>query len=186
VRRSRSRAAGAGTQKLIALRPGATLSGSHDAGLKGPRYVGVATTLIALVSLVVNVAYAQSPPVRRSLSEGLYTSVQADRGNVAYTAHCAECHMADLGGHEYAGPLAGEGFQLKWQDASLSEFLGRIRSMPLGRPGSLTIQQYLDILAYALQKNGYPDGAGELTVPLVTQWPLVRIERVRRQSGVAP
>jgi quinoprotein glucose dehydrogenase len=150
------------------------------------RYVVIFAALVALVGLLVNVAYAQSAPVRRSLSDGLYTAIQAERGKVAYTAQCAECHMADLGGHEYAGPLAGEGFQLKWQDASLSEFLGRIRSMPLGRPGSLAVQDYLDILAYALQKNGYPDGAGELTLPLVTQWPLVRIERVRRTSGVAP
>ncbi len=151
-----------------------------------PRHVGVAAALITLASLVMNVASAQAPPARRALSDGLYTSMQADRGKVAYTGHCAECHMADLGGHEYAGPLAGEGFQLKWQDASLSEFLGRIRSMPLGRPGSLAVQEYLDILAYALQKNGYPDGSAELTVPLVTQWPLVRIERVRRPGGVAP
>jgi mono/diheme cytochrome c family protein len=170
----------------LSFRGGATLSRWRDARLKGPRYVGVAVALIAWVSLVVHVAYAQSPPARRSLSDGLYTSMQADRGKDAYTAHCAECHMADLGGHEYAGPLAGEGFQLKWQDASVSEFLGRIRSMPLGRPGSLTLQEYLDILAYALQKNGYPDGSAELTVPLITQWPLVRIERVRRTGGVAP
>jgi mono/diheme cytochrome c family protein len=143
--------------------------------------------LVLTAVLVANLAHAQPPSAaRRSLSDGLYTSIQADRGQVAYTAHCAECHMADLGGHEYAGPLAGEGFQLKWQDASLSEFLGRIRSMPLGRPGTLTTQEYLDILAYALQKNGYPEGSSELTLPLVTQWPLVRIERVRRTTGVAP
>lgn len=146
-----------------------------------------ASILVLAAVLVANLAHAQTPSAaRRSLSDGLYTSMQADRGQVAYTAHCAECHMADLGGHEYAGPLAGEGFQLKWQDASLSEFLGRIRSMPLGRPGTLSAQEYLDILAYALQKNGYPNGPGELTLPLVTQWPLVRIERVRRTTGVAP
>jgi len=113
------------------------------------------------------------------LQDGLYSATQADRGKVAYDANCAQCHMPDLGGHEYAGPLAGEGFQLKWQDASLADVFGRIRSMPLGRPGALARQEYLDILAYALQKNGYPAGVDELTIATISAWPQVRIERRR-------
>ena len=110
----------------------------------------------------------------------MYSATQADRGKVAYDANCAQCHMPDLGGHEYAGPLAGEGFQLKWQDASLADVFGRIRSMPLGRPGLLERQQYMDILAYALQKNGYPSGGDELTMAIISAWPQVRIERLHR------
>lgn len=87
--------------------------------------------------------------------------------------------MRDLGGHEYAGPLAGFGFQLKWQDASLGEVFGRIRSMPLGRPGSLTGQEYVDILAYVLQQNTYPAGSEDLTAAVAAQrWPRIQIERV--------
>lgn len=115
-----------------------------------------------------------------TLADGLYTAEQAARGKIAYDANCASCHMADLGGHEYAGPLAGEGFQLKWQDAGINELFGRMRGMPLGKPGSLSREQYLDILAYALQKNGYPEGKTELTVALMTGWPPIRIERIRR------
>jgi len=130
-------------------------------------------------------AQAPSGGARRTLADGLYTAAQASRGKAAYESHCAECHMADLGGHEYAGPLAGEGFQLKWQDASLAEFFGRVRSMPLGRPGLLTRDEYLDIVAYALQKNGYPEGPAELTPASVGGWPPIRIERVRRAPGAA-
>jgi hypothetical protein len=89
--------------------------------------------------------------------------------------------MADLAGHEYAGALAGYAFQLKWQDAPLADLLGRMRGMPLGRPGSLSPREYLDILAYILQKNTYPEGAAELTAAAVSRWPQTRIERILRE-----
>jgi len=118
----------------------------------------------------------------KSVWDGLYEEAQAARGKTAYDTACAECHMVDLGGKEYAGPLAGFGFQLKWQDASLGEVYGRIRSMPLGRAGSLTTQEYVDILAYVLQKNSYPAGKAELTARLASQrWPRIVIERVPRK-----
>jgi quinoprotein glucose dehydrogenase len=138
--------------------------------------------VIALLVLGVAVTAAQSPPASapHSVKDGVYTAEQAARGRAVYNTHCAECHMADLAGHEYAGALAGYGFQLKWQDAPLADLLGRMRGMPLGRPGSLTPQEYLDILAYALQKNGYADGPTELTAAVVTRWPQIRIERIAR------
>jgi len=38
----------------------------------------------------------------------------------------------------------------------------------------------LDILAYLLQKNGYPAGTGELTLAVAAQrWPRIAIERRR-------
>lgn len=129
--------------------------------------------------LLAAVASAQSPAAPRSVREGLFTEAQAARGRVAYEKGCAECHMADLSGHEYAGSLAGFGFQLKWQDASLGELFGRIRSMPLGRPGSMSGQEYIDILAYVLARNTYPAGANELTAAVASQrWPRIPLERV--------
>jgi mono/diheme cytochrome c family protein len=124
---------------------------------------------------------AQSTPTAgRTLQDGVYTAEQAARGRAVYQLRCAECHMADLAGHEYAGALAGYGFQLKWQDATLGELLARIRSMPQGRPGSLTGQEYIDILAYVLQKNSYPEGNDELATGTISRWPPIRIERLLR------
>ena len=121
---------------------------------------------------------AQPAPI--TLTDGVFTAEQAARGRVVYEQRCAQCHMPDLAGHEYAGALAGYGFQLKWQDATLGELLGRIRSMPQGRPGSLTGQEYIDILAYVLQKNGYPEGTAELATGTISRWPPIRIERLQR------
>lgn len=125
---------------------------------------------------------APAKPTPTSVRDGLYTDAQAARGRAAYMKGCAECHAPDLGGHEYAGALAGFGFQLKWADASIGELFGRMRSMPLGRPGALERQEYLDILAYVLQKNEYPSGPNELTMAVAAQrWPRILIERVAKQ-----
>jgi mono/diheme cytochrome c family protein len=123
---------------------------------------------------------AGASPPKRTVQDGLYSAAQADRGREAYTKACAPCHMADLGGHEYAGALAGYPFQMKWEDASVAELFGRVRTMPLGEPGSLTTQEYVDITAYILQANGYPAGGDDLTVALAAQrWPRIPIERQR-------
>lgn len=140
--------------------------------------VGVCAAVVSTTAVFLS---AQSTPAERpTLKTGVYTAEQAARGRAVYDQRCAECHMPDLAGHEYAGALAGYGFQLKWQDAALGELLGRIRSMPLGRPGSLTGQEYIDILAYVLQKNTYPPGPSELVPAALSGWPPIRIERVLR------
>jgi quinoprotein glucose dehydrogenase len=141
--------------------------------------LATALSTLATALSVTSIAFA-AQAAARSVKEGVYSADQAARGRAVYNTYCAECHMADLAGHEYAGALAGYGFQLKWQDAPLADLLGRMRGMPLGRPGSLALQEYLDILAYVLQKNTYPDGPAELTVSVVSRWPQIRIERVAR------
>src|SRR5262245_63377287 len=125
-------------------------------------------------------AQTTAQATRQSVWEGLYSDDQAVRGRDAYTRACARCHMDDLGGHEYAGALAGYPFQMKWEDASVAEVFGRIRTMPLGEAGSLSTEEYLDILAYVLQANGYPSGQDELTIGIAAQrWPRIKIERVK-------
>ena len=122
------------------------------------------------------------PAQPQTVWDGLYADSQAARGKEAYQKACASCHMEDLGGHEYAGALAGYPFQMKWEDASVAEVFGRIRTMPLGAAGSLTNQDYLDILAYVLQANGYPAGKDELTAAIAAQrWPRIKIERGPQQ-----
>jgi hypothetical protein len=146
---------------------------------------------ILLVAMPCLLATVASVPAQQSSAaagpkavwDGLYSDAQAARGQIAYDKACAECHMTDLTGHEYAGPLAGFGFLLKWQDASLTELFGRVRSMPIGRPGTVSLQEHLDILAYILQRNGYPAGPDDLTIKVAAQrWPRILIERNRQPT----
>jgi hypothetical protein len=105
-------------------------------------------------------AYAQSPV--RSTWDGVYTHEQALRGQAAYTENCQRCHRANLSG--YGGVLMGTYFMESWRDEGLDKFFGLMkRSMPRDKPGSLADRQYIDIVAWILEFNSFPQGAKELT-----------------------
>ena len=95
---------------------------------------------------------------------GFYTTAQANAGMAVFDAHCAACHNADLSGG--SGPaLAGSQFSAflqfsKMTGAALFDFIRT--QMPYDAPGSLTITQYQDALAYILSFNHYPSGPHSL------------------------
>jgi mono/diheme cytochrome c family protein len=92
-----------------------------------------------------------------------YTEEQADRGEDAYAENCSGCHGATLGGEGEAPGLIGSGFRTRWFSESALPFFAYIStSMPQQAPGTLEPQTYADIMAYILQRNGYPDGEAEL------------------------
>jgi alcohol dehydrogenase (cytochrome c) len=95
---------------------------------------------------------------------GVYTSAQARRGEALYAQSCASCHGARLEGVP-AAQLAGEKFLAKWGagNRTIDDLYYFTRTqMPDGHPESLNNQQYVDIIAYMLQRNGYADGGQEL------------------------
>lgn len=95
--------------------------------------------------------------------DGVYTSQQAQRGQLGYAAQCASCHRADLGG--FSGPpLKGDLFMDRWREFDLDVLFDLIKNtMPATNPGGLSEAAYLDILAYLLQANEIPAGIKELT-----------------------
>lgn len=98
-----------------------------------------------------------------SLGDGLYSAEQAARGAEAYRATCSSCHALDLRGNSNSPGLRGIGFLFVWEGRSLGELFTQMRAtMPEESPGSLTESQYLDILAFLLEQNGYPAGGNEL------------------------
>lgn len=94
-----------------------------------------------------------------------YTAKQAADGAQVYTMHCSQCHGPELKGQ--AGPaLAGPTFKdnLEFSKMSAAQLLDFIsKQMPANEPGSLQPQQYLDVVAFILSKNGYPEGGDALT-----------------------
>jgi len=99
----------------------------------------------------------------RTVLDGVYTDVQAKRGEAQYGIHCAQCHEgADVDGP----PLSGDPFVDRWREDSLDSLFTFVRTkMPRDRPGKLGEAAYRDILAFLLQLNGYPAGSAELTAP---------------------
>ena len=101
-------------------------------------------------------------------STGIFTEAQAQRGQALYAAKCASCHGASLEGAT-ASALSGSKFAGKWSGKSVDDlyFITRTQ-MPYGAGGSLTNQQYLDIVVSLLKGNGYTAGTRELTMDAAT------------------
>src|ERR1700751_798578 len=91
-------------------------------------------------------------------SGGAYTSAQARFGAIVYRQKCSVCHGANLQG-ESGTPLTGRTFSQAYGGGTAAQLYDFIsRQMPLDAPGTLTQQQYLDVTAYILSRNGLPAG----------------------------
>jgi alcohol dehydrogenase (cytochrome c) len=120
------------------------------------KHILLASCAGALASSIILVA-GQQPPAAASFTEG-----QAAAGRTAYQANCAGCHGEDLGG---VPPLAGAGFIGSWATRPAVDLIRTIQAtMPSDRPGALSQQTYVEIVAYILQANGRPAGTDPLTV----------------------
>jgi PQQ-dependent dehydrogenase (methanol/ethanol family) len=116
------------------------------------------------VLLVLGLARAGT--VSRAAPAGFYTQAQATRGQVVYTAHCLQCHGANLQGQS-ASALVGPQFQLHYGNGTVAQLYGFIsKQMPANAPGSLSVPDYLAVTAFILAKNGVPAGPTPLGVTL--------------------
>jgi cytochrome c len=123
--------------------------------------------LVAVAGCLVYVLALGTPPHAAenvmSVWEGVYTKEQAARGKARYFTSCAVCHGALLQGDSDSPELAGKSFMKRWGDQSVATLFAFASSqMPVGRPGSLGVQGYADVIAHILATNGFPDGQREL------------------------
>ena len=99
------------------------------------------------------------PQADRSVLQGVYTEEQRKRGQGVYAEACASCHAAALTGADVVPALVGPDFLRKWTGATAGELFEQIRStMPQDSPGSLTPQQYADVVALIFNRNKFPAG----------------------------
>src|SRR4051812_35764860 len=64
------------------------------------------TTILTALTLTFPAAAQTS----RSISDGVYTLQQANRGKSIYSEQCANCHGAQLNGGDETPPLIGDRF----------------------------------------------------------------------------
>jgi mono/diheme cytochrome c family protein len=95
---------------------------------------------------------------------GVFTDMQARRGEAAYQSNCAACHGRNLQATNPDAPsLTVPSFGFSWHGKTVADLFALMRTtMPLGAGGSLSDPEYLDIAAYILKFNGYPAGDREL------------------------
>lgn len=93
----------------------------------------------------------------------LYTQAQAVAGKQKFSDNCALCHGEDLSG--LAGPaLKGPKFAPVKANFHVGDIFTIVaHNMPATQPGSLPQQDYVEIMAFLLQQNGYPAGNSALS-----------------------
>src|SRR5262245_45142975 len=86
----------------------------------------------------------------------VFNETQAERGRRHYEDRCVSCHGEDLQGRE-GKALIGTQFWQSWGEDSLQSLFNYMKTaMPHGAPGSLATEDYVDLVAFLLQKNDYP------------------------------
>jgi mono/diheme cytochrome c family protein len=84
-----------------------------------------------------------------------YRADQAERGRAVFRDRCSECH--------YASEMSGTQFQFQWERRTVGDLYEHlVETMPEDDPGSLTATEYLEVVAYILRMNGFPEGPAEL------------------------
>ena len=119
--------------------------------------VVVVVAMTAAVSVGVVVSLAQAPV---SVRDGIYTTAQAEQGRAIYDNQCVSCH-GELSAFvpEMAALLADHTFRSRWEGRSLGELFSLIlEEMPQDAPGTLSVEQTADLIAYLLSGNRLPAG----------------------------
>ena len=124
-------------------------------------------TIMVVLGLVFLLQASRAPNVWLLAQSGQiplsYTAVQAEQGHVAYLQHCATCHGDHMDDGEFAPPLKGVDFRERWRAESPDKLLGLTTStMPQDRPGGLTAETYVQLVAYIFQENGTEPGSENL------------------------
>ncbi len=116
-------------------------------------------TLVAAVTIAGGVALGLGDT---TVAEGrtvktarvLAQSDQVASGQQLYARMCAMCHGDSGEGIDDAPPLMGPRTQLADYRTAARAYSFISSEMPQDEPGSLSSQQYYDILAYILDQNG--------------------------------
>jgi mono/diheme cytochrome c family protein len=98
----------------------------------------------------------------------VFTAAQAAAGKTAFQAHCASCHAGDLGGRDDAPALKGDTFLATWKAKPVKELFDFVRTTMPPDGGAISVDDYLAIVAYALQENGATAGPQPLTASTST------------------
>lgn len=118
---------------------------------------------IHLIGALLPAAILAQPPAakHKTVWDGIFNQVEVSRGTAAYASYCSRCHAEDLRG--LGGVLIGGKFMDRWREDNLRNLFQMIRdTMPPGPRDRLTEAEYVDILAYVLKMNEFPEGSGEL------------------------
>jgi len=112
---------------------------------------------IALLTSTAAGAGDPPPPAKRTILDGIYTAEQVAYGENVFYGSCKRCHSTTEWEHEsFLRARAGLTVYDLYREV--------LETMPRGRPGSLTYQEYVDVTVYLLSRSGLPVGDRELGI----------------------
>lgn len=113
-------------------------------------YPAVACVLSAAVASQAG-AQVDSTVKTDSTAKTTVSQEQAVRGLSVYTKTCVECHTKS--------DITGADFKIKWNGRPVYELFDVIRTtMPDDKPGTMTQDEYIDVVAYLVRINGAASG----------------------------
>ena len=80
---------------------------------------------VVLCTLPLAATFVAGAAQSRSVTEGVYSAAQAERGQEVYRSQCNECHGNALQGGS-GPPLTGERFSSNWSGRPLLEIHDRV------------------------------------------------------------
>ena len=120
---------------------------------------------VAVAAILATAAVRPAAPQAAST----FTAEQVERGHALYARNCQDCHGTTLDNGEFGGPaIKGFYFRQKWAPLGAGALYSFTKGlMPPDRPGQLTDQSYIDLMAFILSNNGYTPGDKELTADVI-------------------
>jgi len=148
-----------------AVRFDAAMKALNEAASQPRKHAGLAAEspirLVADVGAIPTTGSASPEALKKSATTAppaLYTEAQAAAGKQKFADNCEQCHGTNLEG--LAGPaLKGKNFASVKSAFTVGDVFTIVsQNMPATQPGSLEHDDYVQIMAFLLQQNGYPAG----------------------------
>ena len=126
--------------------------------------------LSLLVFAAAPVAAQTADTTSKPASAGVYTEIQATRGDTLFQKFCLSCHTPTF--------HADQQFRMNWFGRPVFELFKILKTtMPEDNIGGLSDDEYTRVIAYILKLNGFPAGADSLVSDSVAQ------KRIRIESA---
>lgn len=118
---------------------------------------------VLAVAGVTATARLQEPADTATIWGGVFSDIQARRGEKVASVYCSGCHGPDLEGGDSGPKLIGPAFLDNWNDKTVGDLFEFIRTeMPVDAPNSLSSQNTTFLVAYILELNKVPSSTREL------------------------
>jgi mono/diheme cytochrome c family protein len=147
----------------------------------GIAYTTAAVLLSTVSAGLIRAESSQTGAADATIWSGVFSEIQARRGERVASAYCSGCHGPDLEGGDSGPRLVGPMFLMSWRDRTVGDLFAFVKTeMPADAPGSLSPQDTANVIAYILELNKSP--AGTQVLP-VTREELNRIKIVEQAPG---